>query len=118
MLVIAGFKNNEPARTLVEELSAAGIPNVSVHKGTVSGSYYYRVVQGPHQSKDESARHELVDRCFEDAWWLASDMASMQKTVKIVAQEPIKKSPPNQKPVTEQPMELKTAKIAPEKPMI
>lgn len=118
VLVIAGFENTEPARTLVQELSAAGVPNVSVHKGTVSGSDYYRVVQGPHQSNDESARQELVDRDFEDAWWLTSDMAPMQKTVKIAAQEPIKKSPPKQKPVTEQPMELKTVKIAPEKPMI
>ena len=85
VLVIAGFENTEPARTLVQELSAAGVPNVGVHKGTVSGSDYYRVVQGPHQSKDESARQELIDRGYEDAWWLASDMVPVQKTVKIAA---------------------------------
>jgi cell division septation protein DedD len=65
VLVIAVFENTEPAQALVHELSAAGVPKVSVHKGTLSGGDYYRVLQGPHQRKDESVRQKLIDRGYE-----------------------------------------------------
>lgn len=52
------------------------------------------------------------------AWWLASDIAPKQELVEVAAKAPVRKAPASQMPSAAQPMAMKTAKMAPENPVI
>ncbi len=85
LLVVAGFQDSVPAQRVADSMMDAGLDGVAVMRTTVDGGTYYRVVLGPHASKDETARRQLMERGYDGVWWLTVDAAPVPGPVTPVA---------------------------------
>ncbi len=69
--VVAAFRNRARADAASERLSNDGESGVSIMISDGPGDQIYRVVQGPHKSKDPAVKQRLTSAGYAGVWWLA-----------------------------------------------
>ncbi|HIG40285.1 MAG TPA: SPOR domain-containing protein [Gammaproteobacteria bacterium] len=71
LLVLASFTDDVSAGVLLEKLRDDGIDPVAVIRANVNGTSYYRVVQGPFDTK-AGVNTDYSRYGIDDAWWMVS----------------------------------------------